>query len=123
MNKIALQNIDTQIHVLFTKLQIEALTTNDKRVYQERRSQEAKTISKRVTFFNQLFKGCLLQQDYSSHYYLIDYALENPKLYPEAVLGETIFVLKNIIANAHFTQSGYTKLKERVQDSLNKELA
>jgi hypothetical protein len=31
--------------------------------------------------------------------------------------------LKNIIVNAHFAQSGYTKLKERVQDSLNKELA
>jgi hypothetical protein len=117
------QNIDTQVYVLFTQHQIEALTTNDKRVSQERPSQEVKTISKRVAFFNQLLKGCLLQQDYSSHHNLIDYALENPKLYPEAVLGETIFVLKNIIANAHFTQSGYTKLKERVLDSLNKELA
>lgn len=117
------QNIDTQIQVLFTQNQIEAITANDKRVYQERPSQEAKTISKRVTSFNQLLKGCLLQQDYSSHHNLIDYALENPKLYPEAVLGETILVLKNTIANAHFTQSGYTKLKERVQNSLNKELA
>jgi len=117
------QNIDTQIHVLFTQHQIEALTANDKRVYQERPSQEAKTISKRVTFFNQLLKGCLLQQDYGSHHNLIDYALENPKLYPEVVLGETIFVLKNIIPNAHFIPSGYTKLKERVQNSLNKELA
>jgi 2OG-Fe(II) oxygenase superfamily len=117
------QNIDTQIQGLLTQHQIEAITANDKIVYQERPSQEAKTISKRVTFFNQLLKGYLLQQDYSSHRNLIDYALENPKLYPEAELGETIFVLKNIIANAHFTQSGYTKLKERVQDSLNKELA
>ena len=117
------QNIDTQIHVLFIQHQIEAITANDKRVYQERPSQEAKTISKRVTFFNQLLKGCILQQDYSSHHNLVDYALENPKLYPETVLGETIFVLKNIIPDAHFTQTGYTKLKERVQNSLNKELA
>ena len=117
------QNIDIQIHVLFTQHQIEALSANDKRIYPERPSQEAKTISKRVTFFSRLLKGCLLQQDYSSHHKLIDYALENSKLYPEAVLGETIFALKNIIPNAHFTQSGYAKLKEKVQDSLNKELA
>ncbi len=120
---LIIQNIDTQIKVLFIQYQIEAITANDKGVYQERPSKEAKTISKRVTFFNQLLKGCLLQQDYCSHYNLIDYALENPKLYPEVALGETIFVLKNIITNALFTQSGYTKLKERVQDSLNKELA
>lgn len=117
------QNIDTQIYVLFTQHQIEALTANDKRVYQERPSQEAKTISKRVTYFNQLLRGYFLQQDYNGHHQFIDYALENPKLYPETELAETIFVLKNSIANTHAMQSGYIKLKEKVLNSLNTELA
>lgn len=116
-------NIDAQIHRLFTQHQIEALTKNDKKTVQEPPSQEAKTISRRITMFNQLLKGCLLQQDYSSHHYLIDYALENPKLYPEEALGEAVFILKNIVTNDHVTESGYTKLKESVKNSLNKELS
>lgn len=116
-------NIDTQMNILFIQHQIDAIIANNKRVYQERPSQEAKTICKRVTYFNQLLRSYLLQQDYNGHHQFIDYALENPKLYPEAELAETIFVLKNTIANAHFTQSGYIKLKEKVLNSLHTELA
>lgn len=116
------QNTNIHINALFIRHQIEAIKANNKRVYPERPSQEAKAICERVTILNQSLKSCLLQQDHSSLNQLIEYALENPKLYPETALVETILMLKNTKAIAHATQSGYTKLKEKVLNSLNEEL-
>lgn len=115
------QNADIRINTLLIQHQTEAIIANNKRAYPERPSQEAKTIRERVSIFNQLLKSCLLQQDYSSHHQLVDYALANPKLYPETALVKTVLMLKNS-AIAHVTQSGYTKLREKVLNSLNEEL-
>lgn len=117
------QNVDARINALLIQHQVEAITSNNKRGYTERPSQEAKTTRARVTIFNQLLSSCLLQQDYGCHHQLIDYALVNPKLYPETALVETVLMLNNTIAIAHATQSGYTKLKEKVLNSLNAELS
>ncbi|MFO2970955.1 2OG-Fe(II) oxygenase [Legionella pneumophila serogroup 10] len=116
------QNIDARIHALLIQHQTDAIIANNKQRYPERPSQEEKTIRERITILNQLLKSCLLQQNYSSHHQLIDYALANPKLYPETTLAETVLVLKNT-AIAHVTESGYTKLKEKVLSKLNEELA
>jgi Rps23 Pro-64 3,4-dihydroxylase Tpa1-like proline 4-hydroxylase len=116
------QNADIRINDLLIQHQIEAITTNNKRTYSEPPSQEAKTIRARVTIFNQLLKSCLLQQDDRCHHQLIDYALDNSKLYPESALVETVLMLKNTISKAHTTQSGFTKLKEKILHSLNEEL-
>lgn len=116
-------NADTRINALLIQHQKEAIAASNKRIYRERPSQEAKMIGKRVKIFNQLLKSCLLQQDYNIHHQLIDYVLANPKFYPETALVETVLMLNHTMATAHATQSGYTKLKETVKNSLNEELA
>ena len=117
------QNVDIRINVLLIQHQTEAIAASNKRIYRGRPSQDAKTIHERVKIFNQLLKICLLQQDYSIHHQLIDYALANPTLYPETALVETVLMLNKNTATGHTAQSGYSKLKEAVQNSLNEELA
>lgn len=115
------QHVDTRINALFIQHQIEAVTINNKRVYSEPPSRETRTICERVEIFNQLLRGCFEQQDYNSYHKLIDYALANPKLYPETALVETVLMLQNTMDIDHATYSGYTKLKEKILNGVNEE--
>lgn len=117
------QNADSRINALLIQHQINAITENNKRAYSRPPSEEIKIAHDRVNILNQTIKACFLQQDYKKYNQLIDYVLENPKLYPETALTETVLMLKNEVIRNDVVQSAYSKLRERVLNSLKKELA
>lgn len=117
------KSTDSRINALFIQHQINAITENNKSVYSRPPSEEIKIAHDRVNILNQTIKACFLQQDYKKYSQLIDYVLENPKLYPETVLTETVLMLKNKAIKDNVVQLAYSTLKERVLNSLKQELA
>lgn len=117
------QNADSRINAVLIQHQINAITENNKCIYSRLPSEELEMAQDRVNILNQTIKACFLQQDYKKYNQLIDYVLENPKLYPESALTDTILMFKNKAILDNMIQPAYSKLKERVINSLKKELA